>query len=120
MDGIKKGIIVKIMKSLKFTPDLAKLILSGKKTSTWRFFDDKDLQKGDLLTFINKESGEEFTKAVITDVWEKEFDAVNETDLDGHESFKSKEDMFKTYKRYYGLKVTPKSILKVIRFKLLK
>jgi len=31
------------MKTLKFREKLSKLILSGKKTTTWRLFDDKDL-----------------------------------------------------------------------------
>lgn len=34
-------------KTLKFTPELSAKILSGEKTSTWRLFDDKNLQKGD-------------------------------------------------------------------------
>lgn len=107
------------MKTLKFASDLVPLVLSGSKTSTWRFFDDKDLKVGDDLSLINKDTGKEFSKAIIIDVWEKEFGDVDETDLDGHESFKSKDEMFETYKRYYGPEITPKSILKVIRFRLI-
>jgi len=37
------------MKTVKFRPDLAQLIMDGKKTTTWRLFDDKDLQAGDVV-----------------------------------------------------------------------
>lgn len=56
------------MKTLKFAPDLVSLVLSGDKTSTWRVFDDKNLEVGDELLFLNKETGEEFAKALITAV----------------------------------------------------
>lgn len=42
------------MKTLKFTPELCALIVTGQKKSTWRLFDDKNLQVGDELSFINK------------------------------------------------------------------
>ena len=46
------------MKSLKFYKDSIGSILNGAKTSTWRLFDDKNLQVGDELKFINKETGD--------------------------------------------------------------
>ena len=46
------------MKTLKFASHLVQKILSGEKTSTWRLFDDKDLQVGDGLIFVNKDTGE--------------------------------------------------------------
>lgn len=104
-------------KTLKFAPHLVPLVISGEKITTWRLFDDKDLQKGDHLTFINKETSKEFAQAVIIEVLEKELGKVTETDYDGHERFQSKEKMFETYRNYYGSKVTPNSILKIVRFK---
>ena len=44
------------MKTLKFAPPLAKMILEGNKTATWRLFDDKDLQPGDKLNLQNGET----------------------------------------------------------------
>ena len=55
-------------KTLKFDSNLVPKILSGDKTSTWRLFDDKDLKVGDNLILIEKETGKEFAKAVITEV----------------------------------------------------
>jgi len=34
------------MKTVKFSPELAQLIMEGKKATTWRLFDDKDLRAG--------------------------------------------------------------------------
>jgi hypothetical protein len=107
------------MKTLKFAPDLVPLVTSGEKTATWRLFDDKDLQKDDHLIFINNETGKEFAKAVITEVHETELGKITEADYEGHEKFESKEKMFEAYRNYYGSKVKPSSILKIVRFKLL-
>ncbi len=108
------------MKTLKFTSDLVPLILSGEKTSTWRLFDDKKLQQGDELLFIENETGREFAKATITSVWERKFEDLTDTDWDGHEKFASEKDMYEAYSKYYKLEVTPTTVLKVIHFKLHK
>lgn len=48
------------MKTIKFRPALAKLIIEGKKTTTWRLFDDKNLQVGDVVELVNWETKEVF------------------------------------------------------------
>lgn len=106
------------MKTVKFMPHLAEMILRWEKTSTWRLFDDKDLQKGDNLILINKETGEEFAKAVITKVKEKKLKDVKEEDFVGQEKFESEEKMYETYRKYYGEKVNPDTIVKMIDFEL--
>ncbi len=65
------------MKTLKFSPHLVNKILSGEKTSTWRLFDDKDLQVGDTLGFIDKETGELFGNAVVTSLRVKTLGTLN-------------------------------------------
>ena len=107
------------MKSLKFMPNLVPLVLSGEKTSTWRLFDDKDLQDGDDLAMINKETGEEFAKAKIVKITEKRLRELEESDYDGHEKYKDQEEMLNNYKRYYGDNVTLDTIVKIINFELL-
>ncbi|PIR86172.1 hypothetical protein COU14_00470 [Candidatus Kaiserbacteria bacterium CG10_big_fil_rev_8_21_14_0_10_44_10] len=106
------------MKNLKFTPDLAKLILEGKKTATWRFFDDKDLKVGDDLELVNKDTGEVFAQAVITLVKEKPLGKVGEEDFCGHETYQDKEEMLTTYRGYYGDRVDWDTLVKMIHFKL--
>jgi hypothetical protein len=110
------------MKTLKFFPNLVPLVLSGEKISTWRLFDEKDLTVGDELTFINKATGEEFTKARITAVREKRLGDITSEDevSEGHERFTDAEERLRTYKKYYGDQVTPDTIVKMLKFELVK
>ena len=107
------------MKTLKFMPHLVPLVISGEKTSTWRLFDEKDLQKDDNLLLINKATGEEFAKAIIIKVEEKKLKDLKEDDFEGHEKFESEEKMYEVYKSYYGDKVNPDTIIKMVDFKLI-
>jgi uncharacterized protein YqfB (UPF0267 family) len=104
-------------KTLKFTPELTAKILSGEKTSTWRLFDDKNLQNGDRLIFINKGTGEQFGQAIITSLHTKTLGALNDADWIGHERFTSEEEMYVAYRKYYGDKVNKDSGVKIISFK---
>ncbi len=104
------------MKSLKFAPHLVKKILSGEKTSTWRLFDDKDLQEGDELTFINKETEETFGKGKIISLYSKTLGTLEESDWNGHEKFASEEELYTSYKQYYGDKVRPETEVKILSF----
>lgn len=104
------------MKTLKFTPDLVQKILSGNKTSTWRLFDDKNLQEGDELVFINKETGEQFGTAKITSLKTRTLGTLTEDDWTGHEKFSSNEEMFATYRNYYGDRVSKNSEVLILTF----
>lgn len=105
------------MKTLKFESHLAGMILRGEKTSTWRLFDDKDLQIGDEITCINKKTGKTFGTAKITSAYEKTFKTLTKEDIKGHEGFASKKEMYETYRSYYpDKKVGPETELKVLHF----
>ena len=106
-------------KVIKFRDDLTKLVLAGEKDSTWRLFDDKDLAKGDEVDLVNWNTEETFGKATLTEVREKKMGELEDIDFDGHEKFASEEEMYKTYRTYYGDKVGPDTVVKIIRFKLL-
>jgi len=108
------------MKTLKFRKVLSKLILDGKKTTTWRLYDDKDLSEGDIISFLIWETGEEFAKARLIESKEKNFGELNNEDFDGHEKFSSEEEKYATYSEYYKRKVDKNSLVKIIRFKLIK
>ena len=107
------------MKTLKFRDYLVPLVLSGEKTSTWRLFDDKDLQTGDELLFVNKETGKSFAQAIILFTKEKNLGELVDSDFEGYEKFESKEKMYEAYRMYYGDRVTPETVVKIIKFKLL-
>ncbi len=104
------------MKSLKFASDLVSKIISGEKTSTWRLFDDKDLKVNDSLFFINKANGEQFGTAIINSIKIKTLGTLSEEDWDGHERFASEDEMYNTYRKYYGDKVGPNSEVKILKF----
>jgi hypothetical protein len=107
------------MKTLKFAQHLVIPVLSGEKTSTWRLFDDKDLQTGDKLLFVNKETGKEFAQATILSTKEKKLSELVDSDFEGHEKFESEEKMYEAYRMYYGDRVTPETVVKIIKFKLI-
>lgn len=104
------------MKTLKFKNHLVEKILSGEKTSTWRLFDDKNLQEGDILTFIDKETLEAFGTATITNLRVKKLGTLEDKDWEGHERFDSETDMYSTYRKYYGDGVSPETEVKILSF----
>jgi|SRR3989338_63138 len=109
------------MKTLKFKDYLVSKILDGSKIITWRLFDDKNLNIGDELLFINSDSGKEFAKAEIIGVREKKLGEITEADFEeGHEKYKSQEDMLVHYRDYYGEKVDLSSVIKIIKYKLIE
>ena len=108
------------MKTLKFATPLVTPILSGQKTATWRLFDDKDLCENDRLLLVEKESGQTFATATITSIREKKLGNIQEIDYDGHERFRNTKELFDTYRGYYGEKVTPDTVVKIITFQLNK
>ncbi len=108
------------MKTLKFRKNLSELILKNEKTTTWRIFDDKDIQIDDIIEFLVWETKEQFAVARIIDVVEKSFKELDEKDLDGHEKFNSKEEMYATYTTYYNKTVDENTIVKIIKFELIE
>ena len=106
------------MKTLKFRKCLSELILKGEKTTTWRIFDDKDIQVNDELSLLVWETKEEFAKAKVASVREVPFKDLREEDFDRHEKFSSDKEMYETYSRYYEQPVTEDTIVKIIKFKL--
>jgi ribonuclease HI len=110
------------MKTLKFDHELAQLILNGNKTSTWRLYDDKDLSVDDHIKIIDKvepnnpDSWKVIGQGKVNEVIEKRLDDVSQEDMNGHETFNSKEEMLSTYKQYYGERVTFETPVKIIHF----
>lgn len=106
------------MKTLKFDPLLVPLVLDGSKVSTWRLFDDKDLQVSDQLSLLNSADKQVFAQAEIVEVREKKLGEITQDDFEGHERFESSEKMMEAYRNYYGEGVTLETAVKIIRFKL--
>jgi hypothetical protein len=113
---------------ITFSEPLPELILSRKKNTTWRIdepvpikrtSDTKGIKKDDKLSLRNKFQ-KEFAKAVVINVTHTKFGLLTQEDLDGHEKFKSKAEMYKTYEEYYKIKINDNTKIVVIKFNLLK
>lgn len=110
-------VIFNVMKTIKFRPALAQLIIEGKKTTTWRLFDDKDLQTGDVVELMNSETKEIFGHAFITEVVEKPIKDLDDHDWEGHERFSSDEAMYAAYRTYYpGKEIGSDTLVKILHF----
>ena len=107
-------------KTLKFTTILVPLVLSGEKIMTWRLWDEKNLEAGDIVDFLEKETLTQFATAKLTKVVEKPLGELTEADKKGHETFQSDEKMYATYTKYYKKEVTPQTPIKIIWFELIK
>jgi hypothetical protein len=107
------------MKTLKFRKNLVVEILAGRKTVTWRLFDDKDLQVGDQVELLVWETKEKFAEAEILNAKEKKLRDIIEIDFVGHEKFASRQDMFENYQSFYGDKVNWDTLVKMLAFKLI-
>ena len=105
-------------KTIKFRPHLADMVLAGEKNVTWRIFDDKDLKEGDVVDFLKNDTKERFAEAELVKVYEKTLGALEDNDWEGHERFNSEEEMYETYKKYYGDRVNKDTVVKIIQFKL--
>ena len=108
------------MKRLKFSAGLVAPVLSGQKSSTWRLFDEKNVSVGDEVVFLDASTGNAFATAEITRVTEKKMGALSEEDKAGHEPFSSDAEMYATYSSYYKRLVGPNTLVKIVRFRILK
>lgn len=106
-------------KQLHFSKELCPLILSGEKSSTWRLWDDKNLQVGDTVNFLESKTEKHFATVKIIKVTEKKMGELKEEDGRGHEKYKNDSEMYKTYKEYYKKEVTPNTVVKIIWFELI-
>ncbi|TAL48291.1 ASCH domain-containing protein [archaeon] len=106
-----------IMKQLKFSEPLPKLILEGKKDTTWRIGDKRMITKGDDISLCYN-NGTEFAQAKVLWVKETTFENLKDEDKEGHEKFSSNSEMYKTYSNYYNMEVTPRTKVNVIKFTL--
>ncbi len=110
------------MKSLKLDHDLAELVRAGKKTSTWRIYDDKDISVNDQIDLVDKVvAGDPSTwKSVgvvrVTSVLEKQLGDVTPQEMAG--KYDSQEAMLADLRHYYGPQVMLETPVKIVQFAL--
>jgi ribonuclease HI len=99
-------------------------ILEGKKNTTWRLYDDKDISVDDTLKIIDKNkedvpsSWQVVGQGKVTEIVEKKMGSVTKEDMAmaGHREVKSLDDALRVYQGYYGDRVTLDTPVKIIRF----
>lgn len=105
------------MKSLKFSNHQVADVVAGKISTTWRLNDDKDLYVGETVQLINSETGCVFGYATIDEINIKYVDNLNESDQVGHEPVNGKDEILEIFRRYYGPKIGPETIVKVVKYR---
>lgn len=110
------------MKTLKFNHNYAQMVLKGRKTHTWRLYDDKDLSVGDAIKIIDKvdskdaKSWKVVGRANIDEIVEKKLGSVTREDMANHGEESSIEEILALYKSYYGDRVSEDTPVKIIKF----
>ena len=109
-------------KQMKFEHQLAEDVATGKKTATFRFFDDKNIRVGDTLEVIDKierdnpASWQKNGSAQVVEVLEKLVRDIHEGDWAGHERFQNQQAFLDTMQSHYQQPTTTDTPLKIIRF----
>lgn len=122
--GRSEGAVVKFpingltisAETFKFRPFLMPLVLSGEKHITYRL-EPKPIKQGDIIRLINHASKEQFALARITKVVKDTMGHVSEIQ-EGHEKFKSRKELYKTYEGYYHKKVDDDTAVWMYHFEL--
>lgn len=110
------------MKQLKFNHSFAELIRQGKKTATFRMYDDKDLSVDDQVELLDKADPDRpatwksIGVARIDSIVEKRLSAISDADLRECEQYDSRDEMLEVYRKYYGDQITFDMPVKVIQF----
>ena len=109
------------MKSLKLNHAFAQEVLAGKRTSTWRINDDKDLHVNEDVQLIDKvdplkpETWQPIGIAHLTSILEKQIGQVVATDAP-NDPIKPIDELLSEFRTYYGQQVTAETPVKIINF----
>lgn len=110
------------MKTLKLDHELAAAVIAGTKTSTWRLFDEKNISVNDQVLLIDKVNAKDKSTwvdigtATVSQVTEKRLGELSDEDWEGHDRYADDEEMYQTYRSYYGPQVGPDTPVKLIHF----
>lgn len=107
------------MKTLKFDPQFINGILNATKRTTWRIGDDKDLSVNDEIAIVNSQTSEVAAHAIIDSVVERRLGDIGLDEYPDH-SYKSREAMYETFRKWYTLPINAQTPVKVIEFTVLE
>ncbi len=106
------------VKKVKFRSSHFTKISPNYTNITWRFFDEKNLQKGDELILVNSDTDREAGRGIVLEVFEKRLGLVDRVDFPTHEVYHTRDKLYETYRGYYGDIVTLDTLVKIVKFKL--
>jgi ribonuclease HI len=104
------------MKNLKFTPDQIPEIEIGNINTTIRLFDDKNLEVGDFIQFVNSETGGNFGYGIIEQVTQKRLSSLETIEKRFAKVCQNDRELLVTLHEFYGPNVTLDTVARVVRF----
>ncbi len=107
------------IKTLKFRSEVVEDITSGRVSKTWRLFDDKRLDVDDILQLINSDTEQFFGYGKVIKITTKHLADIDESDMEGHKRYQNAAQIIGYLTQFYGPRVEPESIVKIIEFKYL-
>lgn len=75
--------------------------------------------RGDVISFVIWETGTEFARAKLRSVIQKPLGQLEENGWQGHERYANSEEMYDTFRKYYGQVIDSRTVVKIIRFEIL-
>lgn len=114
--------VVEPYKQIKFEHQQAIDIRTGRKTASFRFFDDKNIRVGDELEIVDKverdnpASWQRIGTIHVTEVLEKLVRDIYQGDWAGSETYPDQETFLQTMSDQYNRIIEPITPLKIIRF----
>ena len=109
---------VKPKVKLKFNPRIIQEILNGESFLTFRL-EHKNISKEDVCEFLNSKDNKKFAEAKIVNVSKKKFKDIIPSEWK-HERFTTRQEMYKTYEKYYKKPVNENTDIYIYEFKLIK
>lgn len=104
------------MKDLKFSPNQIPGIISGSIHTTIRLSDDKSIEVGDFIKFIDSGGDEKFGYGLVEEVNQKRLYALKNDEKHFEKKCKSDKELLDTLRQFYSDEITLDSIAKVIKF----
>jgi ribonuclease HI len=110
------------MKSLKLNHADAQAVMAGKKTTTWRLYDEKNISVNDELELIDKVDAKSQQAwcvigiAKVNTIVSKRLGELTDEDQQGEYEYKNNQEMFAAFKAFYGPDVGPATPVKIIKF----
>lgn len=100
-------------KTLKFPAAYISAILEKDQVTTARMFDEKNLTEGDMVDFLNQDTGETFAQAKITRIKIMSFAEMASLNKDPEYTYQG-------YSERYHTEITPDMEVKLVTCDLLK